>query len=107
LPLVGGGCTSGDALNSFDSRQLAMRFPRGDPLNVRAGNANVGQFTIGQLGELAPHRLVSPPGLIKADDGRKLGHCHLHDRQNDSSDTDINTAITREWIRTERCFRSR
>jgi len=58
-----------------------MHFLGGDSFYVRAGNANVGQFTIGQLGELAPHRLVSPPGLIMADDGSKHGHCHLHDRQ--------------------------
>jgi len=44
--------------------RLAMRFPGGDPLNVRAGDTNVGQFTIGQVREFAPHRLVPPPGLI-------------------------------------------
>jgi hypothetical protein len=50
------GYASGGVLNGFDNCQSATRFAGGDPLNFRAGDTNVGQFTIGQVREFAPHR---------------------------------------------------
>jgi hypothetical protein len=35
-----------------------MRIPGSDPFDVRTANADVSQFTIGQVREFAPHRLV-------------------------------------------------
>jgi len=52
--------------------RLPMRIiVRGDPFDVTTGNPDVSQFTIGQVREFAPHRLVPPPGLISAEVGSK------------------------------------
>jgi hypothetical protein len=46
---------------------------RGDPFDVTTGSPDVSQFTIGQVREFAPHRLVPPPSLITAGDRSKHG----------------------------------
>jgi hypothetical protein len=48
-----------------------MRIPGSDPFDLRTANADVSRFTIGQVREFAPHRLVPPPGLITVGDGSK------------------------------------
>jgi hypothetical protein len=89
------------------SRRLATRFAGGDPINVRAGDANVSQFTIGQVRKFAPHRLVMPPGLISADEGSKHGIVALSPAMHRNaaalfvfrpSVIRVDAAITREWI---------
>src|SRR5262249_19094300 len=48
-----------------------VRFLRSDPVDVRAGDADVGQLTIGEVRKLALHGRVPLPGLIEAGEGCK------------------------------------
>jgi hypothetical protein len=60
-------------LKRFVVARLPMRIPGSDPFDVRTANADVSQFTIGQVREFEPHRLVPPPSLVTAGDGSKHG----------------------------------
>ena len=58
---------SGCSCPMADHIRQACALPLGDPLNVRAGDTDVGQFR-DRSGAKVGHRLAPPPGLISADD---------------------------------------
>jgi hypothetical protein len=84
--LAGGGCACkraqksaapgfGPALRQGDrySRSGLVRLLPGDTGDVAAGNSNVGQFTVAQLGKFLHGEPISLPALEKANNRRQHG----------------------------------
>ena len=46
-----------------------MRFLRSDPVDIRARDADIGEFTIGEVRKLALHGFVPLLGLIETGNG--------------------------------------
>jgi len=51
----------------------AVRLLGGDPIDIRTGNADIGQLTIGKMRKLPLHGFVPLPSLIEAGDRGKHG----------------------------------
>jgi hypothetical protein len=49
-------------------RALAMHILRGDPIDVRTGDADVGQFAVAEMRKLAPDVAIPLPGMEEACD---------------------------------------